>query len=78
MFIFKDHAYAEYIGAVIIPTHTLVHGDVKEGWFPIVKKNRLTQRGSLNIRVEFISQVSHRFTYKQVKQIKGYIISFNL
>jgi hypothetical protein len=57
----KDHAYAEYIGAVIIPTNTLIYGDVKEGWFPIVKKNRMTERGSLHIRVEFISQVSANF-----------------
>jgi hypothetical protein len=53
----KDHAYAEYIGAVVIPTHTILHGDIKEDWFPILKKNKTTQRGSLHIRVEFISQV---------------------
>ena len=53
----KDHAYAEYIGAVVIPTHTLMQGAVKEGWFPILKKNKMSQRGTLNLRVQFISQV---------------------
>jgi hypothetical protein len=55
----KDHAYAEYIGAVVIPTHTLLQGAVKEGWFPIMKKNKLSQRGTLNLRVQFISQVGY-------------------
>ena len=31
----KDHAYSEYIGAVSIPTQSLLGGDLKEGWFPI-------------------------------------------
>jgi hypothetical protein len=53
----KDHAYTEYIGAVVIPTHSIMHGEVKEGWFPILKRNKLTQRGTLHVRVQFISQV---------------------
>jgi len=35
----KDHAYAEFIGAVFIPTNgALIAGEVIEGWFPICGK----------------------------------------
>lgn len=56
----KDHAYTEYIGAVVLQTQTILHGEIKEGWFPILKKNKSTQRGTLHIRVEFVSQVRTR------------------
>ncbi len=28
----KDHAYAEFIGSVEIPSQSLLNGEIKEGW----------------------------------------------
>jgi len=53
----KDHAYTEFIGTVSIPTKDLSNGNVLEGWFQILKKNK-THRGDLQLKIQFVSKVS--------------------
>ena len=55
----KDHAYTEFIGTVSVPTASIYNGNVLEGGFPILKKNK-TQRGVLELRIEFVSKVAKR------------------
>ncbi len=49
----KDHAYAEYIGCVEIPASALLSGEIKEGWFPIKRKNG-SHKGQLDLKVQVI------------------------
>ena len=61
----KDHAYSEYIGAVNIYTSSLLTGEVKEGWFPICKKNgKPNGKAALQIQVQFISRHTLEQTYE--------------
>jgi phospholipase D1/2 len=61
----KDHAYSEYIGAVDIPTSSLLTGQDKQGWFPICKSNgRPHGKAELNIRIKFISKHTLEQTYE--------------
>lgn len=58
----KDHAYAEFIGSVDIPTGALLNGEIKEGWFPI-KKRSGSHKGQLHLRVQFVSKAAVERTY---------------
>ena len=59
----KDHAYAEFIGEVAMPTSSLLDGGVKDGWFPIVSKSG-SHKGQLNLMVKYISSASVERTYE--------------
>ena len=48
----KDHAMTEYIGSVEIDTMKLIHGEIFNGKYPILKRNK-KPNGTLNIYVEF-------------------------
>lgn len=58
----KDHAYSEYIGAVEIPAPALLNGAPREGWFPIMKKNK--KNGEIYLVVQFVSRASMENTYE--------------
>ena len=61
----KDHAYSEYIGAVDIPTTSLLTGQDKQGWFPICKTNgRPHGKAELNIRIKFVERHTLEQTYE--------------
>lgn len=58
----KDHAYAEYIGVVRVPTGAIILGTPVKGWFPIVSKSGAT--GELCISVEYVSVASIENSYE--------------
>ena len=61
----KDHAYSEYIGAVDLPTSSLLTGELKQGWYPICKTNGKPHgRAELYIKVQFIARHTLEQTYE--------------
>ena len=60
----KDHAYAEFIGSVVIPTSTLMSGQpiIKES-FPI-KSSGGKHKGMLKISVTYVSVAHMDRTYE--------------
>merc|ERR1719362_64667 len=60
----KDHAYAEFIGSVAIPTSTLKSGQfIKEESFPI-KSSGGKHKGMLKISVQYVSVAKMERTYE--------------
>ena len=60
----KDHAYAEFIGSVAIPTSTLMSGQfIKEEGFPI-KSSGGKHKGMLKISVQYVSVAMMERTYQ--------------
>ena len=51
----KDHAGAEYIGKVEIATASLMNGEVKERWFPIINRKHKAS-GQLRLFLQFVSK----------------------
>jgi phospholipase D1/2 len=61
----KDQAYSEYIGAVEIPTDSLLTEEIIHGWFPILKSNDgQNTKAELNLYLQFKSQTSNEKTYE--------------
>ncbi len=61
----KDHAYAEFIGSVVIPSSTLLSGQkISAEWFPIKSKSGRSHKGQLQISLQYISVAMVERTYE--------------
>ncbi len=59
----KDHAYAEFIGSVVIPTATLFAHEIKDEWMPIKKKSG-SHKGDIRLSIKFIPTERLKKSYR--------------
>ena len=61
----KDQVTSDFIGSVSVPATTLLTGQrIQEQWFPIRSKSGKSERGRLQLSIQFIAVAMLERTYE--------------